>query len=37
LLHKPVSPAKLRAAVMNLASTLRTLNDSGLHDEDTAR
>ena len=37
LLHKPVSPAKLRAAVMNLAWTARNVNDSGLDDEDTAR
>jgi signal transduction histidine kinase/ActR/RegA family two-component response regulator len=37
LLHKPVSPAKLRATVLNLAWTARATNDSGLHDEDTAR
>jgi signal transduction histidine kinase len=37
LLHKPVSPAKLRAVVMNFAWKLRETNNGELRDEDTAR
>ena len=37
LLHKPVSPARLRAVVMNFAWKLRELTASGPHDEDPAR
>jgi len=37
LLHKPVSPAKLRAIVMNFAWKLREMNTGELRDEDPAR
>jgi signal transduction histidine kinase/CheY-like chemotaxis protein len=37
LLHKPVSPAKLRAVVMNFAWKLRDMNAGELRDEDPAR
>jgi CheY-like chemotaxis protein len=37
LLHKPVSPAKLRAVVMNFAWKLRETNIGELRDEDPAR
>jgi CheY-like chemotaxis protein len=37
LLHKPVSPAKLRAVVMNFAWKLRETNAGELRDEDPAR
>jgi len=37
LLHKPVSPAKLRAVVMNFAWKLREINAGELRDEDPAR
>ena len=37
LLHKPVSPAKLRAVVMNFAWKLRETNTGELRDEDSAR
>ena len=37
LLHKPVSPAKLRAVVMNFAWKLREANNGELRDEDPAR
>jgi DNA-binding response OmpR family regulator len=36
LLHKPVSPAKLRAAVMSLAWQAETSNGFGMHDENSA-
>jgi len=37
LLHKPVSPAKLRAVVMSFAWNARKRNKAELRDEDTAR
>jgi signal transduction histidine kinase/ActR/RegA family two-component response regulator len=37
LLHKPVSPAKLRAVVMNFAWKVRKMASPELHDEDTSR
>lgn len=37
LLHKPVSPGKLRAVVMNFAWKLREKNHGELRDEDPAR
>jgi signal transduction histidine kinase/ActR/RegA family two-component response regulator len=37
LLHKPVSPARLRAAVTNAAWKAARMDASGLNDEDTAR
>jgi len=37
LLHKPVSPGKLRAVVMNFAWKLREMNNGELRDEDPAR